>query len=124
MTNQLEPMPKNIDIKPLEAWDMLVKNNDTILVDVRTNEEWQLSGYPNLDAIKARLIKLTIDENFSDNLPLEIENKLTQILFVCQSGIRSKKAMILMNDIGYQNCYNVIGGAKLWQESALPWKRD
>ena len=78
-----------------------IKKDKYILVDVRSRKEY-LEGH--LDgAINISLF----------NLKKEFKNKINEndkIVVYCQSGIRSKKALKILEDIGYKNVYNLTGG--------------
>ncbi|WP_223034214.1 HesA/MoeB/ThiF family protein [Hanstruepera marina] len=70
------------------------------LIDVREPHE-----QPKLDMNKSIRIPLSTFEN---NLNL-IDNSKTIIIY-CQSGIRSKKAVEILLNLGFTNCYSLKGG--------------
>jgi rhodanese-related sulfurtransferase len=121
MNDPLENFSYRADIEAKDAWELLHQDEDVILVDVRTSEEFTSSGYPDLADNNKKLIKCTLDYNFENNLEDQITNKTTKILFICGAGIRSKKAANLMTKNGYSECYNVIGGIISWKNSGLLW---
>ena len=77
-----------------------------ILVDVRTKEEFSegcIQGAINIDYLA---------ENFTIKIQeLDLE---TPVLLYCRSGNRSSKAMKIMNELGFQEVYNLEGGIKGW----------
>lgn len=89
----------NVSIPEISADDVLFKNNIQ-LIDVRELHEQPEVNIPS--CIQIPLGKL------EDNLK-NIKSKNTNI-FVCQSGIRSKKAVELMLKHNKPNCYSLIGG--------------
>jgi rhodanese-related sulfurtransferase len=122
MTNSIEKISYRNDIAVNDAWELLQKNDDVILVDVRTSDEWLASGCPDLgDDHNKKLIKCSLDSNFENNLSEQILDKNKKILFICEAGFRSQKAAILMTENGYNECYNVVGGAKAWKSNKLLW---
>ena len=44
------------DITPQQAWDLLVEDQDAVLVDVRTEREWQVIGVPDTTSIGRRTL--------------------------------------------------------------------
>ena len=92
----------NYKLIPFEqAKDMIEKNN-VVLIDVRTSNEYDLMHIKN-----------------AINIPVnEIEQKILQIeqnhplMIYCSSGARSKTAIQILNNLGYNNIY-------IWEYGAL-----
>lgn len=81
------------------------ENENYIILDVRTIEEYNDGHIPNAICIPNE----TIDENVVDKLP----NKEQLILIYCRSGNRSKQATIKLKDLGYLNLIE-FGGIIDW----------
>src|SRR5690606_35618065 len=47
------------DLRPSEAWDMLARDADATLVDVRSRPEWTFVGVPDLTALGKKPILLS-----------------------------------------------------------------
>ena len=86
--------------------DSLVQPNVT-LIDVRTSEEYE-SGH--LD--KAQNIDFLNEELFIKEI--EKFDKSQPIYIYCRSGNRSGKAATLMQELGFQNIYDLEGGYLNW----------
>lgn len=92
----------NYKLIPFEqAKDMIEKNN-VVFIDVRTPNEYDLMHIKN-----------------AINIPInEIEQKILQveqthpIMVYCSSGARSKTAIQILNNLGYNNIY-------IWEYGAL-----
>ena len=95
------------NISPKEAFDMLLRNSDAIIVDVRTPEEWT-GGIPADTNLKLVTISSNLDE-FERNLSNAIQDKNPPILFICRGGTRSATAASIGEKLGYKNCYNITG---------------
>jgi rhodanese-related sulfurtransferase len=121
MTNPLENISYRNDITVKDAQVLLEQNEGVVLVDVRTPEEWLSSGCPNLGDNNKKLIKCTLDHEFEYNLSGQITDKNMKILFICEAGVRSKRAASLMAENGYKECYNVVGGSRAWKNNGLLW---
>jgi rhodanese-related sulfurtransferase len=82
----------------------LIENNEVVVLDVRTPEEFQGGHIPN-----ATLIPLQ-----------ELENRLNEIdkekgyLVVCRSGNRSAQASEILSNNGFSTIYNMTGGMNNW----------
>ena len=106
-------------------------NNKCILIDVRTEREWETVGKPDGDQIGLRTYFVSIKDNegslngnfVNDILSLDIEKEL-EIAFICRSGVRSALASDMLSHEDY-NCINVIDGFEGhegWLNSKLPLK--
>ncbi|TRX35129.1 rhodanese-like domain-containing protein [Flavobacterium sp. ZT3R18] len=87
---------------------------DVVLVDVRDPEEITEQAYDVKNVIN---IPLDSIESKINTIP---KNK--QVILVCQSGNRSKKAFDLLKQKGFTNMANMEGGMNAWEESNLPIK--
>jgi|TARA_B110000438_G_C15612926_1_gene563017 rhodanese-related sulfurtransferase len=120
---------------PSNEVEVYIKNNPkSILLDVRTEEEWSADGKPDGEKISLQTHFLTIqladgsfNENFiSDFKKLSIE-KDHEILTMCMGGVRSQAAAELLTKENY-NCSNISDGflgntmSPGWKQSGLPCK--
>ena len=125
-------MTKQILSKEVEDY---VKNNPKcILLDVRTEEEWNVDGKPDGEKVALKTHFLTIqfiDKTFNQNF-IEDFKKLNikkdhEILSICMGGLRSQVATELLTKEGY-NCINIsdgfLGNSENmgWKKSGLPYK--
>ena len=85
-----------------EFENMIAKNKDAIIVDVRDAKDYEKSHIENS-------INIPIDEFESRFNELE-EYKGKDILIYCSIGRRSAKAAGILIDNGYTNVYNVVDG--------------
>ncbi|MCK5567180.1 MAG: rhodanese-like domain-containing protein [Actinomycetia bacterium] len=104
-----EEIPEIILISPAEVYEIITNNEDYIILDVRTQEEYS-EGH--LD--KALLIPVDELEERIDELP---GNK--PIIVYCRSGVRSNRAAGILIDNGFTKVYDM-GGILGWQEEGLP----
>ena len=117
-----------------EVEDYAEKNPKSVLLDVRTEEEWNSDGKPDGEKISLKTHFLTIqfaDKTFNQNFiedfkKLNIE-KDYEILAMCMGGVRSQAAAELLTKEGY-NCVNIsdgfLGNSENpgWKNSGLPSK--
>ena len=117
-----------------EVGDYVKDNPKSVLLDVRTEEEWNIDGKPDGEKILLKTHFLTIqfaDKTFNQNFiedfkKLNIE-KDHEILTMCMGGVRSQSTAELLTKEGY-NCINISdgflgNGENLgWKKSGLPSK--
>ena len=125
-------MTKQILSKEVE--DYVKKNPKSVLLDVRTEEEWNVDGKPDGEKIALKTHFITIqfaDKTFNQNFiedfkKLNIE-KDHEILAMCMGGVRSQAAAELLTKEGY-NSVNISDGFlgnfenPGWKNSDLPCK--
>lgn len=92
-------------ITQTEAMDMMSKESDFIILDVRTEAEYAGGHIPDAICIPNE----TINNNIIEKLP----DKEQIILVYCRSGNRSKQASEKLASMGYTNVYE-FGGINTW----------
>lgn len=103
-------------ITGLEAWQMLVDDEHAVLIDVRTQAEWQSIGVPDTSEIgrDARFVHWTDEQGVPNPYFLDLAtdglDPDTPILLLCRSGARSNAAAELLTAAGYTQAMNVIAG--------------
>ena len=96
-----------------EANERLQKDTNTVVLDVRTPEEFK-SGSGHLK--NAILIPVQeLEARFNELEPY----KGKTIIAVCRSGSRSGRATVFLNQKGF-NVLNLEGGMLRWNEEKLP----
>ena len=97
-------------IKSSEIKKFIESNPNTVLLDVRTEDEWNTVGKPDATklGIKSFFITISQDSSFLDNVK-QIINKDDQVLVMCAAGGRSIIAANLLAKEGY-NTLNVSDG--------------
>ncbi len=137
-------------IGPIEAFELLKNNPNSVLVDVRTYEEFNFVGIVDAADFQNRIILLPwqlmpamdYNHNFSNSLEEQLaklfaqNSKDAQILFLCRSGARSNQAAAHAVSLGYSNCFNIVNGfegdpdasghrgkTNGWKANSLPWRQ-
>ena len=94
-------------ISSVEAKEQMI-NNGAVLVDVRTEEEY---NEKHIDGA----ILLTLDTIDEESVASIIDSKDTPIIVYCKSGNRSHQAYELLQDLGYEKVYD-LGSIDNWEE--------
>lgn len=92
----------NYKLVPFDQAKEMIEKNSVVLIDVRTSNEYELMHVKN-----------------AINIPVgEIEQRILQveqdrpIMVYCSSGARSKTAIQVLNNLGYNNVY-------IWEYGSL-----
>lgn len=107
---------RSYEISPGDVVKKVQSNEDIILLDVRTLEEYEevhledalLLPVQNLS--QETLNEIGLGENMKDK----------EIIVYCRSGARSQTAYNIMESLGYTNIKSVAGGMIHWQEDQYP----
>lgn len=91
-----------------EEWAKGFQNENAIILDVRTEEEFNSERIPN--AINIDIYK---GQGFIYSLEELDKNKAYYVY--CRSGMRSENACKIMNQLGFEKTYNLQGGIMSWQ---------
>lgn len=135
------------EVDPKQAYDILQKTDDAVLIDVRSTMEHQYVGHP-LDALHLPLKEPPSWETSSDfvkKLEIALQQQYPDkktfsdlpLLMLCRSGARSATAGEMLINSGYTNVYNVLEGFEGdkdenghrstingWRFHGLPWEQS
>lgn len=124
-----------------EAWALLQDDPAAVLIDVRTQAEWQFVGVPALDELgkQARFVEWTTYPHGAPNPDFvsqaaESLDPEAPVLLLCRSGVRSLAAARELTATGFAKAYNVSAGfegdldgdghrTSGWRHSGLPWRQ-
>jgi Rhodanese-related sulfurtransferase len=100
------------DLNAKQFYEMMQKEKDVIILDVRTPQEYQEGHISNAINIPVQILGQQLDKlnNFKDK----------KILVYCRSGNRSAIASQILDRAGFKNVYNLKGGLFEWKASELP----
>jgi rhodanese-related sulfurtransferase len=132
------------DLTPQEAWDLLLSDERAVLVDVRTEGEWQTIGVPDTaDAGEGRTAFVEWVDAFGRPNPAFLDGLTAAgvtaddprpVVFLCRSGVRSVAAAVTATAAGLGPAYNVLTGFEGdvgpdgrrghqgWRAAGLPWR--
>jgi len=96
------------DIDQQKWRSQLESEEDCLIIDVRTSEEFEQLRLPN---------SINIDfynpQDFMQELEKLDKNKIYYIY--CRTGSRSANTCELMKEIGFAKTYNLLGGITEWE---------
>ena len=121
-------------IKSSEVAKYVQENPNTVILDVRTKDEWENTGRPEAEKLNSKTHFITVspdltrwqdpDPNFIENVKKEISTD-KHILVICAAGGRSLIGANLLEKEGYR-AHNVSDGFSGngqdpgWKNSGLP----
>ncbi|WP_426091413.1 rhodanese-like domain-containing protein [Flavobacterium sp. DSR3-2] len=87
-------------------------DENAVILDVRTEDEFNEGFIANA---------INIDIHRGQDFVTEIEalDKNKNYYVYCRSGMRSAKACEIMNQLGFINAYNLIGGITEWDGEVI-----
>ncbi len=122
-------------VTPKEADELLQKNPEFLLIDVRTQAELALVGrVPSALNIEwAFYPGMAQNQDFAKQLS-EKADKSKTLIFMCRTGGRSHNAAAVAASLGYTQAYNMLEGFEGeanglnqrtmlngWKHAGLPW---
>ncbi|HLW29409.1 MAG TPA: rhodanese-like domain-containing protein [Brumimicrobium sp.] len=95
------------DLSQADWKAQLESNKDAIIIDVRRQDECEEGIIPNA---------ITIDIMNPQPFLREIEklDKEIPYFIYCRSGARSGQACLIMEELGFKETYNLVGGMLEW----------
>jgi rhodanese-related sulfurtransferase len=97
-----------MDLSQNEWTEQLANDADAIIIDVRTPEECAEGIIPNaicIDIFKGQGFIYEVD----------VLDKSKSMYVYCKAGGRSAQACGIMNQLGFEKTFNLIGGFMQWQ---------
>jgi len=130
-------MSEIFNIPSKKVKDFLNDNPNSVVLDVRTEEEWISIGKPDAESLNSKTLFISLllgpdrpkNENFVKDFIDKKVSKKDNVLIICRSGVRSMAAAKLLQQQGYKNLINISDGfegnpatGEGWKKSNLPCK--
>lgn len=97
-----------MDLSQEEWVEQLGETSNAVILDVRTEDEVNEAKIPN--SVNIDIYK---GQGFVDEV--EALDKSKTYFVYCRSGARSAQACGVMNQLGFENAYNLLGGILDWE---------
>jgi len=132
------------DISPSETWQALSEDPEAVLIDVRTDAEWNFVGLPDLATLDKQPLlipwqlypSMQVNGQFVDALRRAGLGAGNKLFFICRSGVRSLAAAQAAQAGGFPHACNVADGFEGpvdagghrgqvagWKADGLPWRQ-
>jgi rhodanese-related sulfurtransferase len=130
------------DVSPRAAWQELAQDESAMLVDCRTDAEWNFVGIPDLSEFQKQAVlipwqvypSMQVNGAFAEHLRRAGATPETKLFFICRSGARSLAAGQAAQAAGFPSAFNVADGFEGpvdaeghrgtvagWKADGLPW---
>ncbi len=130
------------DVSPQAAWEALKTDASAVLVDVRTDAEWNFVGLPDLSDLGKKVVlipwqmfpTMQVNGQFTEQLRKAGVTPESRVYYLCRSGARSLAAGQAAQAAGFPQAFNVAdgfegpvgpdghrGGVAGWKAEGLPW---
>jgi rhodanese-related sulfurtransferase len=130
------------DVGPAAAWSALEGEPDSVLIDVRTQAEWNYVGLPDLSPIGKVVLRIqwqtwpdgSVNPHFADDVARAGVTTDQPVYLLCRSGARSRSAAQALTARGWARAFNIAdgfegphdadkhrGSVAGWKHDGLPW---
>ncbi len=132
------------EISSSEAWEILERDAQAVLLDVRTTMEYRYVGHPlNAEHVPWKEPpEWLVDPHFTGEVRRRLQQRggdpeSTTLLVMCRSGKRSHEAALRLAEDGFSHLYNIADGFEGdldgrghrstingWRFTGLPWEQS
>ena len=133
------------DLTPEAAYELLRSDPGAVLVDVRSEPEWQFVGVPDVSALGRQAVFVSWRGNLPDPAGTFVADLAAAgvrpgtgapVVLLCRSGVRSVAAAEALAAAGAPRAYNVLDGfegaldeaghrgSAGWRAAGLPWRQS
>lgn len=137
-------MPGVPDVSPRATFQALAEDPEAVLVDVRTDAEWNFVGVPDLSDVGKQVVlipwqvypTMQVNGAFAEHLRRAGASATSKLYFICRSGARSLAAGQAAQAAGFPHAFNVAdgfegpvdaeghrGSVAGWKADGLPWRQ-
>src|SRR5574341_683878 len=99
-----------------EAQELLSKNGQYALLDVREKDEYREGHLDGAISLPRGFLEIKVESTVPD--------KSTPILAYCAGGVRSLLAGKILKEMGYHNVTSMSGGYTAWKSAGYKWVQD
>jgi rhodanese-related sulfurtransferase len=108
----VEMAPRGRQASPLQATQMINRGRGTVVIDVRTPDEYAAGHLRD-----AKNIPLA---DLSNRIGELDKSKVKTVILVCKTGTRSEKAVRQLKAAGFDDIYTLEGGITAWTAAGSP----
>lgn len=97
-----------MNLEQKEWWSQFLNDEHGVIIDVRTEDEFESGKIPgalNIDIYKGQGFIYEVEEL----------DKAKNFYVYCAAGVRSANACGVMQQLGFENVFNLVGGFSNWE---------
>ena len=110
MVKEAKAVIKEVSIDDVKK--MIDAKENIIILDVREKNEFEDGHIPGAINLPRGVLEFKI--------AMTIPDKNARIIVYCAIDLRGPLATRTMNELGYKNAVNIVGGLKPWKEAGYP----
>jgi rhodanese-related sulfurtransferase len=100
----LATLPRDVDVQTVQA---LLGREDVLMIDVREQYEYDEGHIPGITLIPMSELPDRLDE-----IPADVP-----VILACRSGNRSNQMALYLEQQGFDNIHNMLGGILAWEQA-------
>ncbi len=108
------------EVFPWDVEDVLERDPDTLLVDVREPYEYEAMHVENSINVPRGILETACEYDYEETVPELAAGRDRSIILICRSGNRSLLAARVMQRMGFKWVCSLKTGLRGWHESDLP----
>ncbi|MEF8793392.1 rhodanese-like domain-containing protein [Thiohalorhabdus sp.] len=110
------------EIDPDTAEEMREERDDVMVLDVREPDEFAIGHVPGAVNVPRGILEAAADPDYKHPHPELSRAHDRPVLLYCKSGGRSAMATATLAAMGFQEVYNIAGGAAVWIGDDCAWE--
>lgn len=115
-----DALPQIRELFPWELQELLAKQPDSLVVDIREANEFATGSIPNSILVPRGILESACEWGYSDTVPALVKARQQPVVLVCRSGNRSALAALTLQQLGYEQVYSLKTGIRGWNDYELP----
>jgi rhodanese-related sulfurtransferase len=97
-----------MNLEQKEWWSQFLNDEYGVIIDVRTEDEFESGKIPGA-------LNIDIYEGQGFIYRVEELDKAKNFYVYCAAGVRSANACGVMQQLGFENVFNLVGGFSNWE---------
>jgi len=109
-------------IDPAEAQQLLERDPNALVVDVRDSEDVPSTGLAVRGVnISLGMLPVKADQELPEEwIDSRLQDRSRQVIITCQTGENAARGAQLLKEMGFTNASYMVGGMEAWKAAGLP----
>ena len=107
------------EIFPWDLEEFLVNNSDSLLLDIREQDEFDGAHLKNSIHAPRGILEQSCEWDYAETIPELVNARQRPVIVICRSGNRSALAAVTMKLLGYENLSSLKMGVKGCNDSDI-----
>lgn len=108
------------EITPEALADAIAEGEPWLIVDVREPYEYERLHVPDSVLVPRGLLEGAADPRSPHRIDTLCNARGRPVALLCATGARSALAAVVLQQMGFEEVVNIVGGLELWQGEDLP----